>query len=177
MGGPPRGPPAPLLRSVRGHLGGPHRSTLFGGPPMRFLREALKEPPAVPSLGAPRDSLAGTLGGPQGAPLPPRGALKRGPQRQLGAPGAPGETLLGAFLKAPLEGPLGAPLGSLGAPLGPPRAPRAVGAFRSIGFWRRREAELLLLLQQQQQEAAKQLAAGSLWHIWNPPGVVFTSRR
>ena len=62
---------------------------------------------------------------------------------------------------------------------GPWRPPRWWGLppVRGASFWSKQEAGLLRLLQQQQQEAAHQLSTGSLWHIWNPPGIVFASRR
>lgn len=83
------------------------------------------------------------------------------------------------------------PLRLLGGPSALQRSSRAPGAWdlrgapgawgllsvRGASFLRHQDAQLQLLLQQQQQEAAYQLSRGALWHIWNPPGILFASRR
>ncbi|OEH77709.1 thioredoxin-like protein [Cyclospora cayetanensis] len=50
-------------------------------------------------------------------------------------------------------------------------------SHRALSYWKSHEAALLRLLQQQQQEAGHQLATGASWYNWNPPGILFASRR
>ena len=159
---------------------------------MRFpLQQHIRGPGGPPTCSR-MDALR--LWGPS-LPSAARNLLIRGPTRGsltclLHRGGPPLKGPPGVSLGGPPGGPTrkGAPRGSgplwglsdvaqnPGGPVNNVKGPLFISS-RFLSLRGRRDTELLQLLQQQQQEAARQLSSGALWHIWNPPGIVFSSRR